>query len=95
MTKADEGSGGPPAVRTGGGAGGTPAVRVAGIKKHATVHTLRHSFATHLLMTGTNMREVQDLLGHRSVETTMIYAHVMDKAIAALCLSVVLLRFLG
>ncbi len=52
------------------------AVRAAGIVKHATVHTLRHSFATHLLLAGTNIREVQDLLGHANVETTMIYTHV-------------------
>jgi len=53
------------------------AVKKAGILKHATVHTLRHSFATHLLMKGVNIREIQDLLGHKSVETTMIYTHVL------------------
>ena len=49
----------------------------ADIPKRVTVHTLRHSFATHLLMQGVNIREVQELLGHKSVETTMVYTHVV------------------
>jgi len=53
------------------------ALRKSGIPKHASVHTLRHSFATHLLQSGVNIREVQSLLGHKHVETTMVYTHVL------------------
>lgn len=57
------------------------ATQEARILKRAGVHTLRHSFATHLLEDGVNVRIIQDLLGHRHIETTMIYTHVMQKNI--------------
>jgi integrase/recombinase XerD len=57
-------------------------VKKTGIKKKITLHTLRHSFATHLLEAGTDIRYIQELLGHNSPKTTMIYTHVSSKKIS-------------
>lgn len=59
------------------------AVHRAGLTKRVTCHTFRHSYATHLLENGVNIRIVQELMGHADVKTTEIYTHVMQKNLKA------------
>ncbi|MCC7233460.1 MAG: tyrosine-type recombinase/integrase [Bacteroidia bacterium] len=58
------------------------AAKRAGIKRHVTFHSLRHCFATHLLESGTDLRRIQEILGHRSIRTTMIYTHISNRDLA-------------
>ena len=58
------------------------AVKDCGIRKHVTAHTFRHSFATQLLLNGSDIRTVQELLGHNDLRTTQIYTHVIGQHLA-------------
>jgi integrase len=65
--------------RVGGATGGDRGGTKAGLAKRVGCHTFRHSFATHLLESGSDIRTVQELLGHADVSTTMMYTHVLNR----------------